>query len=74
MLIPFYFDTELLIFISHHRHISLGDFGNLNHHIRTCFIFDEYVTKLNFNDFLYIFIVRTHYLSIYLFIYFFIDV
>ena len=34
------------------------------------FIFDEYVTKLNFNDFLNIFIVRTHYLSIYyLFLY-----
>ena len=57
------------LFISHYRHIALGDFGNLNYYICTWFIFDEDVTKLNFNDFLNIFIVRTNYSSIYLFLY-----
>jgi len=42
------------LIISHHTHIALGGFGNLNYYIRTSFIFDEYVTKLNFNDFLVI--------------------
>ena len=55
------------LIISHHN--ALGDFGNFNYYIRTCFSSDEDVTKLDFNDFLNIFIVRTHYLSIYLFLY-----
>ena len=55
------------LIISHHN--ALGDFENLNYYIRTCFPSDEDVTKLNFNDFLHIFIVRTYYLFISLLMY-----